>query len=125
MKRIIFGVLAVVIAAGAVAFTTPSDNRGTLDDFTFYYIPPVADDYSLTSVEDVANWKTTPAPVLPCTGGSDRACSIVVNEANTTGVDELRALQFELHAIEGAGMDEDFVPDLSTTSEIISGVNKP
>ena len=122
MKRYLTGILAVIIAAGAAAFTTAKENK-SLDSFTFYYVPPTSNDYSQPSVENEGNWKTAPSPIPQCGGNPNKACSILVDEDNTTGSGATRALDFDMHATVGSGAD--YVPLLSTTPEITSKVDKP
>lgn len=125
MKRYLSGIIAVVIALSAAAFTMPAKENKSLDSFTFYYLPPAANDYSINSVQDESNWKTAPSPMPQCGSTANKACSIVVDGNNTTGSGATRELDFELHAVAGAGgSGSGYVPQLSTTPEITSKVDK-
>jgi len=74
--KYITGILAVIIAVAAVAFTTPSQNR---DMVTFTYSPPGTDDYSQLHVQDKDNW----VPGSDCSSGQNRACSLQVSSEDT------------------------------------------
>ena len=78
MKRYLTGVIAVIIAIGAVAFTSPARN---LTNVTFMYNAPSGTDYSQASVQNKANWSLgTPT----CSADQDRACSLQVPSDKTT-----------------------------------------
>jgi len=78
MIRYLTSILAVIIAVGAVAFTTPPKN---LNMVTFNYNPPAPNDYSQTSVQKTSNW-------IPgseeCSDDLNRACSLQVPSDKTT-----------------------------------------
>ena len=123
MKRMIFGFVAVVVAAFAVAFTTPAASS-KVTDFTFYYVPPTSNDFSQSSVQNEANWKVAPSPVPSCTG-LNKACSIVVDQANTTGSGASRVLDFQLIAMQGdRHVSTEYIPDAGATLEIKSSINR-
>ncbi len=126
MKHYIFGLMAIVIAFGAVAFTKPTADTKSLLNSTFYYVAPSSGDYTLISVETESNWKTAPSPVPTCFSTANKACSIVVDNTNTTGTGASRALNFNLNAKVGAGgSSSGYIPDQTATSQIISEINKP
>jgi hypothetical protein len=126
MKRYMFGLVATVIALGAVAFTKPTANTKPLANSTFYYVAPSSGDYTLASVETESNWKTAPSPIPTCSSTPNKACSIVVDNSSTTGSGTSRALNFSLHAKAGAGGSSNGnVPDPANTPQIISDVNMP
>jgi len=78
MKRYLTGILAVIIAISAVAFTRPAKN---LDMVTFIYNPPTTGDYSQPSVQNKANWS---AGTASCSGDLSKACSLQVPDNETT-----------------------------------------
>ena len=83
MKRLIFGLLAIVLAAGAAAFTTPANNAGNLVDAYFQfdsdnYLPAIA------NVQDESKWVRV-LDMNDCPSGSARACKIRVTDAHYSG----------------------------------------
>ena len=96
MTRYLTGILAVVIAIGAVAFTTPSKHFTMV---TFTYTPPTSGDYSQPSVQDKDNWD--PAPTS-CQTGSQRACTLEVNSTHTTGGGTELSSDVSITAAEGS-----------------------
>jgi hypothetical protein len=77
MTRYLTSILAVIIAVGAFAFTTPAKN---LSMVTFNYNPPTLNDYSQTSVQKTSNW----APGSEqCSDDLNRACSLQVPSEKT------------------------------------------
>ena len=125
MKRYIFSLLAAIVALGAISFTKPSVKLSPSTSYTFYYVAPGGTSYTQANVEVESNWKTAPSPIPSCLG-TNKACSIVVDAANTSGTGSARTLTFNLHAKAGAGGGANgYVPDLTMTTEIISNVNRP
>lgn len=126
MKRTMFGLMATIIAFGAVAFTKKDAGTESILNSTFYYVAPSSGDYTLASVETESNWKTAPSPIPTCSSTPNKACSIVVDNTNTTGSGTSRALNFSLHAKAGAGGSSNGnVPDQATTPQLISNINMP
>ena len=76
MKKYLTGILAIIIAAAAVAFTTPAQNRSMV---TFTYSPPSTDNYTQANVQDKDNW----VPGIACSSGANRACSLQVSSEET------------------------------------------
>lgn len=76
MKKYLSGIIAVIIAVGAVAFTMPDQASSMV---TFTYTPPSNDDYRQSSVQDKDNWGLG----LDCSSGVNRACSFQVLPEDT------------------------------------------
>ena len=92
MKRNLFGLLAIVVAIGAVAFTTPK--KTVFADVFFAYSGP---NFSETEVEKPANWievSNLGDVGLPpaCSNNDVRACRIKVSDLKTQGTAPNRTL---------------------------------
>lgn len=83
MKRYISGIVAVIIAVAAFAFTSENKRISKLDTHDFFYFPPTLNPYSQTSVQDKANWKSTNGDPDDCTGSANKACMISVEDTYT------------------------------------------
>lgn len=75
-----FAAMAVgaVLALATSAFSkAPKDKSGDPTTYSFEYNPPSGDPdpYSISNVQNVANWQNTTSPD-PC-GGSDEACTLL------------------------------------------------
>ena len=74
MKKYLFGLFAIIIAVGAVAFKTPAKFSTANFQFT-------GDATVQSQVEDPANWVRLTGS-LSCTGGDQKACKITaIDEA--------------------------------------------
>jgi hypothetical protein len=78
MKRYLTGILAMIIAVCAAAFTQPVKHA---DLVPFIYTPPMPGDYSQASVQDKDNWDPGSAT---CSASDQRACTLEVTSAHTT-----------------------------------------
>jgi hypothetical protein len=84
------GLLALVIAVAAVAFTKPEKKPFT--SHTFYYVAPGGTDYSESSVENKVNW-TSNLMSPPTCNGSNKACQIDVDDNYTETVSGVRVFK--------------------------------
>ena len=122
MKRYIAGILAVIVAAGAVAFTVPAKKipNGTI---TFRY---TLSSYTEPQVENNNNW-TSGASLG---GGSNNACQMEVTDtythldANNNPVLNTSGSVIVIKAIPGAP-GPGYVPDPTTSTGVPSAINKP
>lgn len=82
MKRLIFGLAAVMLAGAFAAFTTPKTTKADLLDsyfaFNTAYSPTKA------NVEDESKWNLV-SDMTGCPAGSNRACKIRVSPTHVTG----------------------------------------
>jgi len=83
MKRLIFGLAAIVFAAATAAFTTPTSSPLSLDDAYFAF------DYgsytpTLSNVQDESKWIRV-SDMNDCPNGELRACKIRVTDAHYSG----------------------------------------
>ena len=117
MKQYITGIVAVIIAIGAAAFTMPKKFAGPLTSVTFYYQPT---DYSNIEVQKKGNWSSTVTPPT-CTGLQNKACKLVIDAAQTTG----GLLNSNIIAMPGdGGAGSGYVPNPTTTG-YVSRNDKP
>lgn len=121
MKRYIASIIAVIIAAGAVAFTTPA--KKPLATFTFRFTPTT---YTQPQVETNSNWVSGASL---CGGTANKACQMEVDEAYTHLDGSTRVLNttgsvIVIKAKLGAA-GSDYVPDPSTSTGIASAKDKP
>jgi hypothetical protein len=104
MRKYLFGIIALVLASGLVAFTRPS--KSTKAGTTLYYFAISVEPTTETITEDRSNWEYlgTSDPEM-CNGGNTKACLIGVDESSTTLVNGVRALSsdVQLEAVEGDG----------------------
>lgn len=111
MKRYITGIIAVVIAVGAFAFTMPKKALQSFDDVTFYY---QSSDFSNQEVAKKENWSSTATPPT-CVGSQNKACTLVVEEGQTILSGGTRILANDITVMPGAGgATLGYVPSPST-----------
>jgi hypothetical protein len=121
MKKYLFGLLAITIAIGAVAFTNPK--RATK---TFRY---KLSTYAQNDVQSKANWEFVSSQSCNNLGTLDAACKIVVDEAyfheTTPGVFELNTSgsQITIVAVQG-GETGKYMVDATNSVNISSVTNK-
>lgn len=108
MKKYITGVLAVIIAVAAFAFTKPENKKVNLTDVTFYYTPT---SYGINDVQNKDNWTSTGSP-MDCEGTA-KACRLIVNQSATTETGGVRHLTNNITAT--VGVSPNYVPSSSTT----------
>lgn len=117
MKQYITGIVAVIIAIGAVAFTMPKKSARHVTSVTFYYQPS---NYSSTEVPKKGNWSSTVTPPT-CIGAQNKACKLVIDAAQTTG----GLLNNDIIAMPGnGGAGSGYVPNPTTTG-YVSRNDKP
>jgi hypothetical protein len=121
MKRYIAGILAVIIAVGAVAFTVPAKKIPNAT-FTFHY---TLTSYGKTDVEANNNW-TSGASL--CGGVQNKACQMEVTDTYTHLDNNIRVLNttgsvIVVKAVTGTG-GTDYVPDPGTSTGIPSASDK-
>ena len=79
MKRLFFGLCAIVLAAASAAFTTPETNvTDAYFAFNTAYSPTIA------NVEDESKWVLV-SDMNNCPTGDDRACKIRVTASHYSG----------------------------------------
>lgn len=129
MKRYITGILAVVIAISAFAFTKPQEEKKNSTTYTFSYAP--TSDFSQAAVELKSNWESNTTPPSPCLGTANKACQADIDEIYTHDEGGVRVLNtstsqgsvLNISAIPGAN-NTDYVPDPSM-SGVSNVVDKP
>lgn len=123
MKRYLTGLLAIIVAAGAVAFTAPK-HKVPLSTFIFHYTPT---SFSQTDVQSNNNW-TSGASL--CVGVQDKACQMDVTDtythldANNNRVLNTTGSVIVIKAKLGAA-GTDYIPDPSNSTGIPSASDKP
>lgn len=134
MKKYVFGLVAMVMAIGMVAFTEKgkSDKKVKLRATTnFYYFPPEENDYSEESVEDKDNWKSIGGDPLDCTNTPEKACLIEVNDdyteldVNNVRVFRTSVMVANIIAQPGNADPADHIPDLSLSTGLDGKSDKP
>jgi len=120
MKKYLFGIMAVVFAVAAVAFTkAPKAPTAT---FPFKYVPVT---YALLDVQTNSNWTSG---TVSCPVPLNKACLIQVTDIYTHLVGTTRVLNTTgnvliIKAVHGAN-GIDFVPDVPTSTGIASKADK-
>lgn len=79
MKRLIFGLAAIVFAAATAAFTMPKSSANSLQDYYFAFDYATYSNPTVGNVEDPAKWVKV-NDLNGCSIGSDRACKLRVGE---------------------------------------------
>jgi len=79
MNRYLTGILAVIIAVGAAAFTKPASHIKPLATKIFQYQAPALHPYSQSNVEDRSNWVVTSLSSTTCDQADQKACQLLVN----------------------------------------------
>jgi len=82
MKKYITGIIAVIIAIGAVAFSNPGNKVKPLATKIFQYQPPATDPYDQPNVEDRSNWVITNLSSTTCSQADEKACQLLVNTSD-------------------------------------------
>lgn len=88
MKKYLLGLSAVVLAIGFSAFSTVKEKSFANITLTFDYIGH--DVFDQADVETEGFWKENVTP--PTCNGSNAACTIIVDQSNTTGTPGSRVL---------------------------------
>ena len=101
MRRYISGIIAIVIATGAVAFTK-HENKVRPYSSSFYF---TGNPLTPGDVADESQWSLTPPAGTECGGTQNKACMIVVDDDQTEVVDGKTVLKSSLNitAVAGAG----------------------
>jgi hypothetical protein len=122
MKRYITGILAVIVAAGAVAFTAPAKKIPNAT-FTFHYTPT---SFGQNDVETNNNWISGASL---CAGDQNKACQMEVTDTYTHLDGSNRVLNttgsiIVIKAKLGAN-GSDYVPNPSASTGVPSASDKP
>jgi hypothetical protein len=120
MKKYFSGLLALIIAIGATAFTNA--NKNVLPEGTklFRYVPPALSPFSEANVENRANWVLVTGSAI-CEGVNQKACELIVDDVHINPNNTLKstltidALQF--------GQTGVFYVNQSSAAEIINKTN--
>jgi hypothetical protein len=80
IKKYGIGVLAIIVAVAAFAFTKPSIHR-PLATKIFQYQPPALNPFSQANVEKLSNWTETTLGATTCNQNQDRACQLEVDNS--------------------------------------------
>jgi hypothetical protein len=120
MKKYFSGLLALIIAIGATAFTNA--NKNVLPEGTklFRYVPPALSPFSEANVENRANWVMTTSSSV-CDDRDEKACELIVDEAHINQNNTLKST-LTIDAAEFGETDIFFV-DESTATDIINKTN--
>lgn len=121
MKRYIFGIIAVVLAIGAVAFTKAEKaSKENLATFTFRYKP--TSDFTQNSVQNQNNWESGTAGC----GGSLDACTMEVTDIYTHLEGTKRVLNTTGNVINivASGSGSDYKPNPSASTGVQSATNQ-
>ena len=81
LKKYGTGLLAIIIAAFAAAFTKPVEGNHPLSTKIFQYQPPSSNPYSEANVENRSNWVETSLSSTTCNNNVDRACQLQVDNS--------------------------------------------
>lgn len=81
MNKYISGLLAIIIAIAAFAFT-PSTGVKPLATKIFQYQAPALHPFSQTNVQNRSNWVETNLSSTTCTEVDQKACQLLVNDAD-------------------------------------------
>lgn len=125
MKKNLFGLLAVVVAVGAVAFTTPKNTR--FANVFFQYIPPSGTVYTEIAVENEANWVEVSDLTTGCNNFDRKACRIAVDDTKTSGTAPNRTINpSSTVAIEATlyAPDNTYFVDLTKSTDVLQKRNK-
>lgn len=127
MKKYLSGILAVIIAVGAFAFTAPRKTIKPTSTYTFFYN---SSSYLQPDVQNRQKWLIGTG--TGCSGLQNKACQMEVTEPythidpisgdrvlNTSGANEV-----VISAVKGAD-NSSYVPNPFTSVGIQSASNKP
>lgn len=81
IKKYGSGLLAIIIAIVAFAFT-PSTGVKPLSTKIFEYQAPAVDPFSQSNVQNRSNWTETNLSSTTCTQVDQKACQLLVNDAD-------------------------------------------
>jgi hypothetical protein len=120
MKKYFSGLLALIIAIGATAFTNA--NKNVLPEGTklFRYVPPAVSPFSEANVENRANWVLATGSSV-CDDVDERACELIVDDVHINPNNTLKstltidAVQFQQTGI--------FFVNESSATDIINKTN--
>lgn len=121
MKKYFFGIIAVIIATGSVAFTkVQKANKKDLATYTFRYKP--TSDFTQNSVQTNNNWESG---IAGC-GGSLDACTMEVTDTYTHLDGTKRVLNTTGNVINivATGSGSDFQPNPSASTGVQSATNQ-
>jgi hypothetical protein len=80
IKKYGIGLMAIIMAVFAVAFTKPAAGSEPLSTKIFEYQPPSTNPFSQANVENRGNWTETSLINTTCNNNPDRACQLVVDQ---------------------------------------------
>ena len=124
MKKYLSGIIAVIIAVGAFAFTAPIKAVKKATTVTFHYTPST---FLKPQVESNANW--TNGPGSGCSAGA-KACQIEVLEsythrdANNNPVLNDAGSGGSIMSIVASGSGSNYAPNLGSSTGIDSELNR-
>ena len=81
IKKYGIGLMALIIAFCAAAFTKPAGTSHPLSTKIFQYQPPALNPYSQANVEKQSNWAETSLSGTTCNTNLDRACQLQVDDS--------------------------------------------
>ncbi len=81
IKKYGISILAVIVAVVAFAFTPPNGVK-PLSTKIFEYQPPALHPFSQSNVQDRNNWTETNLSSTTCTQVDQKACQLLVNDAD-------------------------------------------
>jgi hypothetical protein len=81
LRKYGIGLLAIIFAVCAAAFTKPVESNHPLSTKIFQYQAPSTNPYSESNVEDRSNWVETSLSSTTCNQNLDRACQLQVDNS--------------------------------------------
>jgi len=120
MKKYLFGIIAIVFAVAAAAFTPVS--KKLTASFAFHYVSSF---YDQSSVQSNSNWAYGN---VPCPPNANRACEIIVTEnythlAGATRVLNSSGIVLVIRAVPGVNRSF-YVPVVGASIGIVSKSDK-
>lgn len=123
MKKVLFGLVAVVIAISSVAIVKANPNIDALDcpngSSIYYYVGPNASAPSTAQLQNQANWSTVAPDVQTECGDIVKICAICAFP------DEAQALQPEFNLSQLSGVERTHTSDLLSNLNIYAGSDSP
>ena len=120
MKKYFSGLLALIIAIAATAFTNANKNELPEDTKLFRYVPPASSPFSKLNVENRANWVMTTSSSV-CDDVNQKACELIVDEVHINPNNTLKStLTIDAVQFQQTGV---FYVNQSSAVEIINKTN--